>query len=309
MPVNKKEKILVTGGAGFIASHVVDAYIDKGHQVAIIDNMAHGFKRNLNPRAKFYKADIRNLSAVRKIIRAVRPNIINHHAAIAEVAKSVVDPIPTLDVNVQGTVNLLLAGSEVGIKKFIFASTGGAIYGPAKTYPISETAPAEPESPYGLSKQLAEECIRFYARAHGFNYTIFRYPNVYGPRQDPKGEAGVVAIVSELLTHGKRPILFGHGRPTRDYVYVLDVAHANVLALHKGNGATLNLGLGKEISTQQVYDAIAAHFPQAAKPIYKPLRAGEVERSSLHAAKARHVLGWKPRYTFNQGISDYIKHI
>ncbi len=300
-------KILVTGGAGFIASNVVDRYIAAGHQVVVVDSLWHGFKQNLNPKAKFYKTDICDLEAIRKILKKEKPQVINHHAAIAEVVLSVRDPLPTMTVNVQGTINLLLAGGEVGIKKFIFASTGGAIYGNAKRLPTNETAPTLPESPYGLSKLLGEETIAFYARVYGFDYLIFRYPNVFGPRQDPHGEAGVCAIFTELLAHGKQAFIFGNGKKTRDYVYVKDIAQANVLALTKGHRVTVNLGYGKEISDQAVFDTIQAHFKTTPKVKYKAVRPGEVVRSCLDAKQARQVLGWKPQWTFKSGISDYIE--
>lgn len=300
-------KILVTGGAGFIASNITDAYITLGHKVVVIDSMHHGFKRNVHPKAKFYKIDIRNLAAVRKMMQREKPEVINHHAAIAEVVKSVSDPMPTLETNVQGTVNLLQTGSEVSIKKFLFASTGGAIYGDQPKYPITEQAKPAPLSPYGLSKLLGEECIEYYARLGCFNYVIFRYPNVYGPRQDPYGEAGVVAIFSQQLRSGTQPIIFGNGAKTRDYVYVRDIAQANVLALRKGNREILNIGRGEEISDQMVYDTISAHFLATPKARYKKVRPGEVKRSCLNARKAQAILGWKPRFTFSDGIADYLR--
>lgn len=299
-------KILVTGGAGFIGSNIVDAYIAAGHRVAVVDNFFHGFKKNVNPRAILYRADIRNLAAMKRIIKKERPNIINHHAAIAEVVQSMRDPLLTIAVNVQGTVNLLLAGGEVGIKKFIFASTGGAIYGNAPTYPITESAPVAPLSPYGLSKLLAEECIHYYARQYNFRYLIFRYPNVYGPRQDPHGEAGVVAIFSQLLRQGKRPTIFGDGSKTRDYVYVKDIVRANLLGLRRCHQHTLNLGWGKEISDAMVHETIAKHFTHPPAVRYKSVRSGEVMRSSLFAGNAKRLLRWQPRFSFVDGVADYI---
>lgn len=300
-------RIIVTGGAGFIGSNIVDSYIAKGHRVGIIDDMSHGFKVNIHPKAEFYKADIRDLNKVRRFVHRFKPNVINHHAAIAEVVKSVKDPVPTMEVNVQGTINMLLTGGEVGIKKFIFSSTGGAIYGNARTYPIAESAPTEPLSPYGLSKLLGEHTIHYYARMHNFNYLIFRYPNVYGPRQDPHGEAGVVAIFTQLLQKKKQPTIFGDGSKTRDYTYVKDIAKANIQALHKGNNVTINLGHGKEISDQMVYDTIASHFPESKIAKYKPVRSGEAMRSSINAKRAGVILGWKPTYSFANGIAEYVK--
>lgn len=299
-------RILITGAAGFIASHIADLYIKQGHRVVVVDSMHHGFARNLNTKAKFYKADIRNLTAMRKIMRKEKPQVINHHAAIAEVVQSVTDPLPTLETNLQGTVNLLLTGMEVGIKKFILASTGGAIYGDQPKYPITEQAKALPLSPYGLSKLLAEEAVAYYARMGKFNYVILRYANVFGPRQDPNGEAGVVAIFAKRLQAGIRPIIFGDGTKTRDYVYVADIAQANLLSLSRGNRVTVNIGLGKEISDQTVYDTMASHWQEPAPVQYKVVRPGEVMRSSLQAKQARATLGWKPKFNFAQGIDDYL---
>ncbi len=207
-------KILVTGGAGFIGSHIIDAYVRLGHKVVVIDNLKTGFKNNLNKKAKFYRTDIRNLKSIKQIFKKEKFDIVNHHAAIAEVIKSIKNPLLTIETNVLGTINLLVASSENKIKKFIFASTGGAIYGEPKKIPVDENTPAKPLSPYGLSKLLAEESIKFYARNFGFDYLIFRYGNVYGPRQNPKGEAGVVAIFSYLIKNNKQPIIFGDGSKT-----------------------------------------------------------------------------------------------
>lgn len=300
-------KVVVTGGAGFIGSNIVDTYLAAGHRVVVIDNLHHGFRRNLNALATFYKADICDLSEMRRIMRRERPQVINHHAAIAEVVASVHNPIPTMTVNVQGTMNVLQTGGEVRIKKFIFASTGGAIYGNAKKLPTPESAACLPESPYGLSKLLAEECIAYYSRQYGFQSVIFRYPNVYGPRQDPKGEAGVVAIFSALLAQHQPATIFGDGQKTRDYVYVKDIARANRIALTKGKNVMMNLGWGKEISDQQVFETIHRHFSGSPRARFKPVRPGEVVRSCLNARLAVRLLGWKPHWSFPAGINDYLR--
>ena len=303
-------KIIVTGGAGFIASHVVDAYVRAGHTVAVIDNLRNGFRKNLNPKAKFYKTDIEDLAAVEKIFKKERPEVVNHHAAIAEVVRSVRDPIPTLQTNVLGTANLLLAFGKFGRgahKKFIFSSTGGAMYGRPKKVLSNEATPPAPLSPYGLSKLLAEETIRFYARMYDFPYFIFRYANVYGPRQNSKGEAGVVAIFIGLMQNGAQPTIFGDGSKTRDYVYVKDVARANALALKKGRNVTINIGLGREVSDRTVYNAIAKAMKSPKKPRYAPFRKGEVLRIAIDARQARKVLGWKPTTTFEQGVRETVE--
>jgi len=297
-------KIVVTGGAGFIGSHIADAYIQKGHRVAIIDNLLTGSKRNLDSRSIFYKADIRNSALMERIMKKERPEIVNHHAAIAEVAKSVIDPLPTFETNVLGTINILRAFGVhgKGKKKFIFASTGGAIYGNPSRLPASEATLPAPLSPYGLSKLMAEEAIVFYAHYYKFPYLMLRYANVYGPRQNPHGEAGVVAIFGGLMNKGKRPTIFGDGTKTRDYVYVKDVAHANVLGLARGTDVAVNIGGGKEVSDQMIFDAVGHHTRFPRRPVYAPFRAGEVKRIALDARRATRVLGWKPRMALREGI-------
>ncbi len=298
-------KIIVTGGAGFIASHITDAYIKKGHKVAVIDDLSTGFRKNVNPKAKFYKADIRDQAAITKIFAKEKPEAVNHHAAIAEVVKSLRDPIPTLQVNVLGTTNVLLAFGMHGAgprRKFIFSSTGGAIYGEPKKIPADESTETSPLSPYGLSKLLDEEVIRFYARHYGFTYLIFRYPNVYGPRQNPKGEAGVVAIFGGLMKAGKPPVIFGDGTKSRDYTFVHDIVNANVLALAKGKNETVNLGSGKMTTDRMIFDAIASATGYPDEPIFAPYRKGEVYQISIKADKARKILGWKPKTKFKDGI-------
>lgn len=298
-------KIIVTGGAGFIASHVSDAYIKAGHKVVIVDNLLTGFKRNVNPKARFYKADIRNLGLMERIFKKERPEIVNHHAAIAEVVKSLRNPIPTLETNVIGTTNVLLSFGKYGRgkeKKFIFSSTGGAIYGQPKKIPADESTPAVPLSPYGLSKLLGEEIIKFYSRQYGFDYLIFRYPNVYGPRQNPKGEAGVIAIFGGLMRSGKKPTIFGDGTKARDYMHVGDIVRGNVAALSRGKNEIVNLGWGRIVTDQMIFDAIAKSVGFGGKPRYAPRRLGEVYQIAIDAKKARRLLGWKPKIKLREGV-------
>lgn len=300
-------KILVTGGAGFIGSHVVDAYIANGHRVAVIDDLPTGSVRNLNPRARFYKTDIRNAAKILAIFKKERPDIVNHHAASIEVTKSLRDPIQTLNVNVIGTANVALAAGNVKIKKFIFASTGGAIYGEPARLPARESTPAVPLSPYGLSKLISEDVIKFYGRLYGFPYTLLRYSNVYGPRQNPNGEAGIIAIFGKLMKAGKRPTIFGDGTKTRDYVFVGDVVRANLLSLTKGRNETLNIGRGIEVSDQQIFDSLAYSLNFSRKPVYAPFRKGEVRRVSISPQKAKTVLGWRPKTSLNEGIKKTLR--
>lgn len=303
----ENKKILVTGGAGFIGSHIVDRYISIGHKVVVIDNLSTGFKKNINKKVRFYQVDIRNFKIIKKIIQKEKPEIINHHAAIAEVVKSIKNPFPTYETNILGTINLLLAGGQFNIKKFIFSSTGGAIYGEPKKIPTDEKTPATPLSPYGLSKLIGEECIKFYAKIYDFKYLIFRYPNVYGPRQDPHGEAGIVAIFSELIKNNKRPTIFGDGTKARDYVYVDDITKANIIALKNGKNEIINLGWGEKITDQTIFNAITDNFNFNGQPIYAPYRKGEVYQIALNAEKAGKILNWKPKISFKEGIKKYIK--
>jgi UDP-glucose 4-epimerase len=306
-------KIIVTGGAGFIASHVADAYIKAGHRVVVIDNLSKGFRRNVNPKATFYKADITDLAAMEKIFKKERPEMVNHHAAIAEVSRSLRDPIPTLTTNALGTVNVLLAFGNHGRggarRKFIFASTGGAMYGDPKHLPVDERTATDPLSPYGLSKKLAEDAIMFYAKYFGFEYFIFRYANIFGPRQNPHGEAGIVAIFGELMKAGTTPTIFGDGTKARDYVYVSDVAAANLAALRRGKNVTVNIGRGKVITDREMFEAIAEAMEFEGEPKFAPYRKGEIYRISLDAAKARRILGWKPKMEFKKGVREATKGI
>ncbi len=302
-------KIIVTGGAGFIASHIVDRYISLGNDVVVIDNLATGFKKNLNTKAKFYKADICNTEKINEIFKKEKPDMVNHHAALIEVVASVKNPMPTLDVNVNGTANLLRASGENKVKKFIFASTGGAIYGAPKKIPADEVTKEAALSPYGLSKHLGEISIDFYARMYNFEYLIFRYANVFGPRQNPKGEAGVVAIFGGMIKKGIRPTIFGDGTKTRDYVFVSDIVEANMLAIKKGKNQIVNLGWGKEITDQKIFDAIAKYLNFKQKVKYAPFRNGEVLRIAITNKKAKKILGWSPKASFEDGIRKTLETI
>ena len=307
-------KILVTGGAGFIASHVVDAYVSAGHKVTIIDDLSSGTRGNINPRANFYKADIRNASALHKVFENERPDVVNHHAAFISVTESVKEPDKTFAINVTGTLNVLLAFAAAkpsqtksrGRKKFIFSSTGGAIYGNPKKLPADEQTPPNPFSPYALSKQIDEEVIRYFCRENGVNHLILRYANVYGPRQKSQGGAGVVPIFTEQIGTGIRPTIFGDGTKTRDYVYVEDVASASVLGLKRGNNETINIATAREISDYKVFRTIADAFGYKTEPFYAPKRPGEVQRISMSYACAKKVLGWTPKVKFEDGIKKTV---
>ncbi len=302
-------KILLTGGAGFIGSHVVDAYIKAGHKVVVIDNLASGFKKNLNPKAKFYKIDIRNYKALEKIIKKEKPQIISHHAAVSEVVKSIKDPNLTYQVNILGTINILLVGASVGVKKIIFASSAGTIYGNAKKLPAKEDSPLSPLSPYAISKIVGEEFVEFYAKIYSFDYLILRYANVYGPRQNPRGEAGVIAIFTDLMKRNMRPKIFGNGNKTRDYIYIDDITGANTFGLKRGKNEILNIGSGKEISDRKVFNTLAQAINFKRPPIYAPFRKGEVYRIYSDCSRARKILGWQTKINFEQGIKKYLNNL
>jgi len=298
-------KILVTGGAGFIASHIVDAYLREGHTVAVVDDLSTGKKENLNSNAVFYEAAVQN-TELENIFKEFSPEIINHHAAHIDLRRSVDDPIFDAESNVLGTLNILRLARKYEAKKIIFASTGGAIYGEPENIPVDETTPALPLSPYGAGKLASEHYIRIWKHLFGLDYTIFRYPNVFGPRQDPKGEAGVVAIFSLLMKQGLKPKIFGDGSKTRDYLFVEDLVRANLLALEKGSGTIMNLGWGREISDRKVFDTISSEIGFNQDPEYLPVRPGEVYRISLNANNAGNVIGWHPTITFEEGVKKAV---
>jgi len=295
-------KILVTGGAGFIGSHVVDIYLNEGHQVIALDDLSTGRRENVNPRAKLVVMDIRD-KRLRELLEAERPEVVNHHAAQMNVRISVAEPLRDADINILGTLNLLESAVAAGTRRFIFASTGGAIYGEQEYFPADETHPTRPVSPYAISKRAAELYIDFFRRAHGLETVILRYANVYGPRQNPFGEAGVVAIFATAMSQGRSPTIFGDGRQTRDFVYVGDVAQANKAALTCPSGEIFNIGTGKETSVEELYRMIAESMQFEGEPIWAEPKAGDLQRSCLSADHAAQVLGWRPEVELSKGLS------
>ncbi|MBI5390612.1 SDR family oxidoreductase [Candidatus Woesearchaeota archaeon] len=295
-------KILVTGGAGFIGSHIVDSYVKAGHDVAIIDNLATGKKENLNSKAKFYKADLTNKIEIQKILLKEKPDVINHQAAESSVVVSVKNPQQTFLNNTIGTVNLLQACVDAKVKRVIFASSGGCMYGDAKTVPTTETAPPSPLSPYGITKADGEFLLAFYAKEYGILYVALRYANVYGPRQDPHGEAGVVAIFLNKMLSKEKPVIFGDGSCVRDYVFVEDVAKANLLALTKAKNETINIGTGKGTSVKEVFKLLKKAVGYTEAPLYGPHRTGDLQRSILQISKAKKTLGWEPKTSLKDGL-------
>jgi UDP-glucose 4-epimerase len=303
-------KIAVTGGAGFIGSHVVDRYIEAGHEVIVIDNLSTGKKENINPRARFYHSDIRD-EGIEAIFRKERPEIVNHHAAQMDVRKSTEDPLFDAEVNILGTINLLENAVRFGVKRFIFASSGGAIYGEQTEFPAGEDHLNLPLSPYGVSKLAGEKYLHYYSETFGLKYISLRYSNVYGPKQNPDGEAGVVAIFIGRLLKGKEPVVNGDGEQTRDYVYVDDVVEANIRATLGEAEGLFNIGTGIETSVNILLNRLIDIAKVNIRGINGPPRKGEQRRSVLGCEKAVRILGWEPKTTLEEGLHRtvlYFRH-
>jgi UDP-glucose 4-epimerase len=304
-------KVLITGGAGFIGSHVADAYIGAGHDVIIVDNLETGTTTNLPEKAKFYLLDIGS-PELDKLFELEKPEVVNHHAAQISVTVSTRDPIQDARINALGLLNLLGTAVRHSIKKFIFVSTGGAIYGDTEKMPTPEGHPPQPISPYGIHKFLGEQYLRFYADQHGLNYTVLRYANVYGPRQNPLGEAGVVSIFINTLLKGETPTIFAYPEEPegmlRDYVYVEDVARANLLAADRGDGELINIGTGVTTTTEALYRTIGFLFDDPPEPKRGAARPGDLHRSCLDIRKANEILAWKPSVDLKEGLSRTVKY-
>ena len=306
-------KILVTGGAGFIGSNVVDGYIKEGHEVVVVDNLVSGKKENVNPKAKFYQLDIRS-SEIKDVIEKEKPDIINHHAAQISVPDSVRDPIYDADVNIKGFLNILEAAVACKVKKIIFISSGGAIYGDVDEYPTTEQCHPKPLSPYAITKYSSEYYLAYYKHQYGLEYTTLRYANIYGPRQIPHGEAGVVAIFMDNILKGKKSVLYHYPDDEegmiRDYCFVEDVVDANIKALNKGSNDFFNIGTGVETKTLQLYRLILSTYQEMGfnvpdelkEPVRKPARPGDLKRSCLVVKKALKGLGWTPKTDLKTGI-------
>ncbi len=301
-------KILVTGGAGFIASHIVDRYISEGHDVAVVDNLITGKMKNVNPRAVFYKLDIRDRE-IEKVFARERPEVVNHHAAQIDVRKSVQDPVFDAETNILGMVYLLQEAVRCGARRFIFASSGGAMYGeqPPGTRPAGEETPQHPMSPYGVAKAAGELYLYYYHVVHGLDYVALRYGNVYGPRQDPFGEAGVVAIFAQKLLAREQPLINGDGLQTRDYVFVEDVAEANALAL-KASSGSYNIGTAVETDVVRLFRMLAKLTGRSVQEVHGPPKPGEQRRSVLSPEKAREYLGWKAKTTLEEGLRQTVAY-
>lgn len=295
-------RIVVTGGAGFIASQIVDAYIHRGHEVHVFDDFSSGQKSNLNAQATLHQIDIAEREAGDRIAR-IRPDILNHHAAQMDVRHSVADPAFDARVNILGFIHLLEACKNAGVKKVLFASSGGAVYGEQEVFPAAESHVTRPASPYGVSKLAGELYLSYYHQAFGMPYIALRYANVYGPRQSTRGEAGVVAIFLSLLLSGKTPVINGDGRQTRDYVYVGDVVAANVAALEADFVGPINIGTGVETDVVTLFKHLrdAVGVPRA-EAQHGPAKIGEQRRSSVDATRAAERLGWRPKVALAEGL-------
>lgn len=300
-------RILITGGAGFIASHIQDAYLAAGHEVAVLDNLATGRKANLSPKSRFYELDIRD-PAVDRVFEEFKPEALSLHAAQMDVRRSVEDPVYDCQVNGLGMLNLLNAAKRHGAKKVVFASTGGAIYGEQDFFPADESHPTQPASPYGITKLLGEKYLHFYQETYGIETVALRYANVYGPRQNPHGEAGVVAIFALRLLKGEIPTINGDGLQTRDYVFVEDVVQANVLALKPGVRGIYNVGTGIETDVVQIFQGLVRESGLEAAPQHGPAKAGEQRRSAITAAKIGKDLGWKPKIPLAEGLKRTLEY-
>jgi len=300
-------KVLVTGGAGFIGSHIADALIKQGHQVVVVDNLATGFLENINPNVKFYKMSVCD-AELTNIFERERPEIVSHQAAQMVIAKSVDEPIFDAQENILGSLNVILNCVRFRVKRIIYASSGGAIYGEPQYLPVDERHPINPLSQYGISKHTVEHYLYLYGLQYRLNYVVLRYPNVYGPRQNPDGEAGVVAIFAGQMLRGEKPTIFGSGDKTRDYTHVSDVVAANLLAMERGNNAIYNIGTGVETSDREMFDTLAKVLGYSGNPLYAPVRTGEIYRIYLDATKARKELGWQARLSLKEGLAQTVSY-
>ena len=301
---------MVTGGAGFIGSHLADRLLALGYRVVIVDNLSTGKLRNLNSAATFHHADI-TLPAVAEAFEREQPDLVFHLAAQTSVPRSTRDPVKDGETNALGTLRVLEAARLHGIEKVIYSSTGGALYGEPETNPCTDDHPIAPLSPYGMSKYMGELYLQFYHRMHRLSYTCLRYGNVYGPRQDARGEAGVVAIFTQAMLEGRQPKIFGDGNQERDFLFVDDVVEANVCAIDRGDGLALNIGTGEKTSINRIYELLRGMTEFGLDPLYDSARLGDVYQISLDKSRAARELGWTPKVNLEDGLSrtvEYFRH-
>lgn len=306
--MTESTKVLVTGGAGFIGSHLVNGLLDNGYSVAVVDDLSSGQLRNLDHRATFYHAPI-NDQRVKQIIQREGPEIIFHLAAQSSVRQSTLDPVADADSNVLGTIRLLDAAASEGVEKIVFSSTGGAIYGNPDTVPCNEDTPVNPLTPYALSKYVSELYLELFYRTYGLQYTILRYANVYGPGQDPNGEAGVIAIFAGLMLRGRSPNIYGDGEQERDFVYVSDIVEANLAAMYRGDGRIYNIGAGEPVTINRIYSLLQECTEFRQEPVYRPRRAGDVLKIALDYSRATGELGWEPKTPLEEGLRHSVDYV
>jgi UDP-glucose 4-epimerase len=304
--MRRRMKALVTGGAGFLGSNLVDALLARGDEVTVLDDISTGKRENLEQAlangAALELVDIRDAGAVSLLVSRTKPDVIFHLAAQIDVRKSVADPANDARVNVEGTVNVLSAAQAYGVPRVVNTSTGGAIYGEGQQLPAPEDHPSAPEAPYGLSKWCAEQYCEIFTRMHGLSTVSLRYGNVYGPRQDPLGEAGVVAIFCGKVLDGERAPIFGDGKQTRDYVYVDDVVDANLRAADSDATGPINIGLGRQKSVLDIVEVLDAHSDNGFRPEHAPERPGEIQHIALDPSRAREALGWEAKVELEEGL-------
>jgi len=298
-------KTLITGGAGFIGSNLADELIKQGHRVVVLDNLSTGNKKNINPKAKFYKADICSKS-VYKIFKKEKPEIVFHFAAQIDVRKSAKNPIKDAEINILGSLNIFENCRKNNIKKIIFASTGGAIYGEAEAIPTPEKYKEFPLSPYGIGKLTTEKYLNYYHKVFGLPLVALRFANVYGPRQNSKGEAGVVAIFCDKMMSNEQVVINGDGNQTRDFVFIDDVAKAAILAMESDKSGVFNIGTGKETNIKNIFRKIKELLKSDCQEIYDTKKAGEQQRSCLDYSKASKELNWQPKFDLNEGLEKTI---
>ena len=308
-------KILVTGGAGFIGSHLVDRLLEIGHEVVVVDNLATGYRHNLNPRAKFYDASLLD-SGLDEIFQREQPDIVDHHAAQNDVRRSNADPVFDAQHNIIGSIRLIQCCLQYGVKKVIYASSGGTVYGEPVYLPVNEAHPIAPISPYGISKHTVEHYLFLASVNGGLNYTVLRYANIYGPRQNPHGGAGVIAIFAKSMLGGDPPTIFGDGSSTRDYLFISDAVEANLLALTGGDREIYHVSSGEEISLNDLFCNLKQTIGASTQckeiinmsPVYAEPRPGEIHRIALSPEKIQRDLGWAPKISLQRGLAHTVPY-
>ncbi len=302
-------RVLVTGGAGFIGSHTVDRLVEEGHDVSVVDNLVTGFRAQVHPRASFHEVDITDERSLAAVFAAERPDAVIHLAAQMDVRVSTREPSYDARVNILGSLNVIMSALAAGTRKIVYASSGGAIYGEPEDLPVREDQPILPLSQYGVTKHTVEHYLYLYAHQQGLRYTALRYANVYGPRQNPSGEAGVIAIFARSLLLSLPCRIFGDGEQTRDYVYVGDVVAANVMALTAADQEALHIGCGVETSVNELHRHLSAICGSQRPAQYEPERPGEVQRIALDASLAAQRLGWRPQVPLVAGLARTVEHL